>query len=202
LFPLGPASSDGFARRIAAFLRAAPGRYYLSGLAGSLQPSSSSEFDCCGNFFLPSHIRAVGSITYAQRLEKNPECSFFDPSADPRILPLFKKGSADASAVPSLLAQVWEPALGAQGRTVRRAWRTVDSGSFRTVFQWPRGHHFLREVRAKIRKTDTTARTQMFVLNRSLAPRKTVPERGPAHKGPCIYPGFHPADAESRQLCF
>ena len=66
--PLGPASSDGFARRGAAFLWGAPSRYCLSALAGSLQPSSSSEFYCCGIFFLPSHIRAVGSIPYAKRL--------------------------------------------------------------------------------------------------------------------------------------
>ena len=65
--PLGPASSDGFARRGAAFLRAASGRYCLSALAGCLQPSSSSEFDCCGVFFLPGHITL---ISYAKRLEK------------------------------------------------------------------------------------------------------------------------------------
>src|ERR1700730_6442106 len=65
--PLGPASSDGFARRGAAFLWGAPGRYCLPAFAGSLQPSSSSEFDCCCVFFLPSHIAL---ISYAKRLEK------------------------------------------------------------------------------------------------------------------------------------
>jgi hypothetical protein len=67
LFPLGPASSDGFARRCAAFLWGAPGRYCLSALSGSFQPSSASELDGCG-VFLPSHITL---ISYAQRLEKS-----------------------------------------------------------------------------------------------------------------------------------